>query len=117
MRRRMRSELDRSTPARFDLKQGAGGLVDLEFLVQSWVLQSAHAMPALLEPRATPPLLDAAVEAGLMDTAERDALQAAHGALVAAGVECMLDRRPRLMAPSPDLDTARETIRRMTGWT
>ena len=117
MRRRMRSELDRSTPARFDLKQGEGGLVDLEFLVQSWVLQSAHATPALLEPRATPPLLDAAVGAGLMHTADRDALQAAHGALVAAGVECMLDRRPRLMAPSPDLDTARETIRRMTGWT
>lgn len=116
MRRRMRAELDRSTPARFDLKQGEGGLVDLEFFVQCLVLQSAHAAPVLLQPRATPPLLDAAVEAGLVAPADRDALQSAHATLVAAGVDCMLDRRPRLAAPSDVLQSARETIRRIAGW-
>ena len=53
MRRRMRAELDRSRPARFDLKQGEGGLVDLEFLLQAQVLQHAAAHPALLAPRDT----------------------------------------------------------------
>ena len=116
MRRRMRAELDRSTPARFDLKQGEGGLVDLEFFVQCIVLQAADAAPDLLRPRATPLLLDAAVDAGLMAPDDRSALQAAHAALVAAGVDCMLDRRPRLAAPSAGIDAACETIRRITAW-
>ena len=37
MRGRMRTELDRSDAARLDLKQGAGGVVDLEFLLQTGV--------------------------------------------------------------------------------
>ena len=41
MRRRMRAELDRTDAAMFDLKQGAGGLVDLEFLLQALVLREA----------------------------------------------------------------------------
>ena len=43
MRQRMRAELDRSDAARFDLKQGEGGLVDLEFLLQWLVLDRADA--------------------------------------------------------------------------
>src|SRR6185312_2933086 len=50
MRRRMRAELDRSDAARFDLKQGQGGLVDLEFLLQFLVLREAGSHPPLLEP-------------------------------------------------------------------
>jgi glutamate-ammonia-ligase adenylyltransferase len=49
MRQRMRAELDRSTDQRFDLKQGVGGMVDIEFLVQYAVLAHAHAHPALLD--------------------------------------------------------------------
>ena len=116
MRQRMRAELDRSRDGVFDLKQGEGGLVDLEFLVQCIALQTAHVAPDLLRPRATPLLLDAAVDAGLMAPDDRSALQAAHAALVAAGVDCMLDRRPRLAAPSAGIDAARETIRRITAW-
>src|SRR5690606_28623898 len=60
MRERMRGELDRSSAERFDLKHGRGGLTDLEFLLQYLVLREAHAHPGLLEPRATPALLEAA---------------------------------------------------------
>ena len=56
MRRRMRAELDRTDANLFDLKQGEGGLVDLEFLLQAIVLEHAHAHPALLAPRTTPRL-------------------------------------------------------------
>ena len=43
---RMRAELDRSDAARLDLKQGAGGIVDLEFLLQTGVLEHAAQQPA-----------------------------------------------------------------------
>jgi len=46
MRARMRAELDRSTQAVFDLKQGIDGLVDIEFALQQRVLL-AEISPAL----------------------------------------------------------------------
>ncbi|TGQ76231.1 glutamine-synthetase adenylyltransferase, partial [Mesorhizobium sp. M8A.F.Ca.ET.207.01.1.1] len=56
MRGRMRTELDRSDAARLDLKQGAGGVVDLEFLLQTGVLARSAQVPALLHPCDTPAL-------------------------------------------------------------
>ena len=38
MRQKMREHLDKTTEQGWDLKQGIGGLVDIEFLVQYWVL-------------------------------------------------------------------------------
>jgi glutamate-ammonia-ligase adenylyltransferase len=49
MRRRMRDELDKSTSELFDLKQGVGGIVDIEFMVQYAVLSGASKHPELLE--------------------------------------------------------------------
>jgi len=48
MRLRMRRELSRAAPGQFDIKQGAGGIADIEFLVQYWVLSAAQAQPQLL---------------------------------------------------------------------
>ena len=48
MRERMRQELDQRDPARFDLKQGTGGIADIEFMVQYLVLRHAHGHPNLL---------------------------------------------------------------------
>ncbi|MBF0258577.1 MAG: bifunctional [glutamate--ammonia ligase]-adenylyl-L-tyrosine phosphorylase/[glutamate--ammonia-ligase] adenylyltransferase [Desulfamplus sp.] len=47
MRERMRKEHLKSEPHMFDLKQGRGGIVDIEFLVQYLVLQHAYEHPAL----------------------------------------------------------------------
>jgi glutamate-ammonia-ligase adenylyltransferase len=47
MRARMRAELENRTPGGFDLKQGEGGLTDIEFLVQYAVLRWAASQPAL----------------------------------------------------------------------
>jgi glutamine synthetase adenylyltransferase/Zn-dependent oligopeptidase len=49
MRMRMRRELSRAGPQQFDIKQDAGGMADIEFLVQYWVLASAHEHPQLLQ--------------------------------------------------------------------
>ena len=112
MRRRMRAELDRSDGARFDLKQGAGGLVDLEFLLQCLVLGDASRHAGLLSPRATPQLLRATCEAGLLDARHCEDLVAAHASLLDAGLRCTLDRRPRITMETPDIATARRTISR-----
>ncbi|MCU7924638.1 MAG: bifunctional [glutamate--ammonia ligase]-adenylyl-L-tyrosine phosphorylase/[glutamate--ammonia-ligase] adenylyltransferase [Candidatus Thiodiazotropha sp. (ex Dulcina madagascariensis)] len=48
MREKMRASLDKSDPHRFDLKQGVGGIVDIEFMVQYTVLRWAHDYPDLL---------------------------------------------------------------------
>ncbi|CDH44100.1 glutamine synthetase adenylyltransferase [Candidatus Contendobacter odensis Run_B_J11] len=48
MRERMRTELDASTATVFDLKQGRGGIADIEFMVQYQILANAHRYPDLL---------------------------------------------------------------------
>ncbi|RMG30667.1 MAG: bifunctional [glutamate--ammonia ligase]-adenylyl-L-tyrosine phosphorylase/[glutamate--ammonia-ligase] adenylyltransferase [Gammaproteobacteria bacterium] len=53
MRRRMREALTVRGGDRFDLKQGAGGLVDIEFLVQYLVLRHAPSHPELAAETST----------------------------------------------------------------
>ncbi|WP_374249085.1 bifunctional [glutamate--ammonia ligase]-adenylyl-L-tyrosine phosphorylase/[glutamate--ammonia-ligase] adenylyltransferase [Thermomonas sp.] len=110
MRARMRAELDRSDAALLDLKQGDGGLVDLEFLLQYCVLRDAARHPALLQPRATPALLAAAEQAGSLDADTRAALVAAHAALLDTGLRCTLDRRPRRAARDAQVSGASAAI-------
>jgi glutamate-ammonia-ligase adenylyltransferase len=48
MREKMRSKLDTSNNEQFDLKQGRGGVGDIEFLVQFLVLANAATHPAVI---------------------------------------------------------------------
>jgi len=48
MRCRMRKELDKSNKREFDLKQGSGGIGDIEFIVQYLVLANAGEHPAVI---------------------------------------------------------------------
>ncbi|MFC5576715.1 bifunctional [glutamate--ammonia ligase]-adenylyl-L-tyrosine phosphorylase/[glutamate--ammonia-ligase] adenylyltransferase [Lysobacter niabensis] len=118
MRRRMRAELDRSNAdapgGQFDLKQGEGGLVDLEFLLQALVLIKARTRGELLGPRNTPGLVVAMGEAGLFDADTVTALLDAHATLLARGLDCTLDRRPRQLPLDDTLEAARESIRKAT---
>lgn len=95
MRERMRRELDRSDALHFDLKQGEGGLVDLEFGLQHAVLRHAAQHPALLTPRHTVDLLATLHGLGLLDADTTHGLGAAHAALVDLSLGCTLDRRWR----------------------
>ena len=106
MRRKMRAELDRSDAAIFDLKQGEGGLVDLEFLLQFIVLRDAAVHSGLLESRATLALLDAASGVGSISEAAHAQLQAAHATLLDVGLRCTLDRRPRRVSRQATSDAA-----------
>ncbi|TWI06105.1 glutamate-ammonia-ligase adenylyltransferase [Luteimonas cucumeris] len=110
MRAKMRAELDRSDAGRFDLKQGDGGLVDLEFLLQYLVLRDSGRHPALLSPRDTRQLIAAAGDAGLLDARHADALLEAHAQLLSLGLACTLDRRPRITAEVDLVQPARVAI-------
>ena len=76
MRLRMRRELGSRQPGEtFQLKQDAGGLVDIEFMVQYLVLAHAHERPALLQWTDNMRLLDTAAACGVMSAPEATALQ------------------------------------------
>ncbi|KAF1721534.1 bifunctional [glutamate--ammonia ligase]-adenylyl-L-tyrosine phosphorylase/[glutamate--ammonia-ligase] adenylyltransferase [Pseudoxanthomonas wuyuanensis] len=115
MRARMRSELDRSDAARLDLKQGEGGLVDLEFLLQYLVLRESAAVPALLAPRNTAALVRALRAAGILADEITEALLAAHSVFLAEGLACTLDRRPRLVGRTADVAAACAQVRLACG--
>ncbi len=103
MRERWRSERDRSDAALFDLKQGRGGLVDIEFLLQALVLAHANRQPALCRDGTTAALFDALVEAGLLTADAAATVAEAHAALLARAVQCTLDGRPRIVARDADI--------------
>jgi glutamate-ammonia-ligase adenylyltransferase len=86
MRERMRRELSRGGAGNFDLKQDRGGLADIEFLAQYWVLKHADEYPPLatfpdtirqLESVGSAALVDHAVIDGLVD-AYRDYRRVIH---------------------------------------
>ncbi len=110
MRLRMRAELDRSRAPLFDLKQGEGGLVDLEFLLQALVLEAAAHHAPLRDARSTPALLEAASATGLLSADAVQSLRDAHAVLVDAGLRCTLDRRSRLAEETDEVAVARRAI-------
>ncbi len=110
MRARMRAELDRSDAARLDLKQGAGGVVDLEFLLQTGVLALAATQPSLLAQTSSQALIDALGQVGWLDAASVAGLHRAHAILLDSGLGCTLDRRPRIVARTPAIEQAGAAI-------
>jgi len=70
MRRRMREELLKKIAGRFDLKQGSGGIVDIEFMVQFAVLAWAQAYPKLTDFTDTIRLLECMTQSGLMNAGD-----------------------------------------------
>jgi glutamate-ammonia-ligase adenylyltransferase len=48
MRHRMRDDLSKAGEGQFDLKQDAGGIADIEFLVQYWMLHWADDYPPII---------------------------------------------------------------------
>jgi glutamate-ammonia-ligase adenylyltransferase len=78
MRQKMRAELDRTNTDRFDLKQGRGGIVDIEFMVQWGVLLWANKHSELLRYTDNLNLLNAFARAGVMAADEVQGLTAAY---------------------------------------
>jgi len=71
---RMRQELDQSDAAVFDLKQGEGGIGDIEFLVQYLVLWHAADAPAVFHYSDNIRQLEALAAERRLDAADADEL-------------------------------------------
>jgi glutamate-ammonia-ligase adenylyltransferase len=78
MRLRMRRELSKSRRGQFDIKQDAGGIADIEFLVQYWVLAAAGAHPELLTYTDNIRQLEGLAAVGILDEATASWLKEAY---------------------------------------
>ncbi|WP_353571062.1 bifunctional [glutamate--ammonia ligase]-adenylyl-L-tyrosine phosphorylase/[glutamate--ammonia-ligase] adenylyltransferase [Candidatus Albibeggiatoa sp. nov. BB20] len=66
MREKMRNNLDKSNKEIFDIKQGVGGVVDIEFMIQYGVLRWAVDFPSLLDTTGMLPMLRKFVDHDLL---------------------------------------------------
>ena len=74
MREKMRKHLGRGTKdGKFSLKQGTGGIVDIEFMVQFAVLAWSHDHPSLTRWSDSIRIIESLAQCGLLD--EQNALQ------------------------------------------
>jgi glutamate-ammonia-ligase adenylyltransferase len=69
MRTRMRKELSKAGPGQFDIKQDAGGIADIEFLVQYLVLAAAGEHPQLVTYSDNIRQLDGLAQVGVLERA------------------------------------------------
>jgi glutamate-ammonia-ligase adenylyltransferase len=74
----MRQQLDKSDENEFDLKQGIGGITDIEFMVQYAVLAWAHDLPELLLYTDNIRILQTLVAAGKLNAAEGELMENAY---------------------------------------
>jgi glutamate-ammonia-ligase adenylyltransferase len=78
MRQKMRDHLDQSSEEFFDIKQGLGGIIDLEFLVQFLILTHANAHPDITTYSDNIRQLQGLADAGLLTEEERASLSQAY---------------------------------------
>jgi len=109
MRDKMRRHLDKSGETYWDLKQGAGGLADLEFATQYLVLRHAAAYPALTNWPDQWRQTDELVTAGILDQARAEAAIEAYRELRALVHERALDEAEGLV-PVGSADHARASV-------
>ncbi|WEN15167.1 bifunctional [glutamate--ammonia ligase]-adenylyl-L-tyrosine phosphorylase/[glutamate--ammonia-ligase] adenylyltransferase [Rhodanobacter sp. AS-Z3] len=114
MRERWRAERDRSDEQQFDLKQGHGGLLDIEFALQGLVLAHAAQTPALLGVTANAGLIEACRIAGLLGNNQAAILAVAHADLLQRALACTLDLRSRIAPREPALAQLCGSVREVT---
>ncbi|MBT3013153.1 MAG: bifunctional [glutamate--ammonia ligase]-adenylyl-L-tyrosine phosphorylase/[glutamate--ammonia-ligase] adenylyltransferase [Candidatus Thiodiazotropha sp. (ex Lucina aurantia)] len=97
MREKMRAGLDKSNPDQFDLKQGTGGIVDIEFMVQYTVLRWAHDYPELLVWTDNIRLLETMSKLGLLNDYAAERMMGIYKVLRAAYHRSALQDLPALV--------------------
>ncbi len=107
MRQKMVDARDRSNDNTFDLKQGIGGIVDIEFIVQYYVLRWAHMHPELTGPRNSLEVLDALEAAGLVSHADHQILADAYRRYLTTEHRLKLAEKKPLVSGDDLADTRR----------
>ncbi len=97
MREKMRAELDQKNPALFHIKTGAGGLTDIEFIVQYHLLAHAHTHPRIVRWSDNIRQLEDLAEAGILDADESASLAEIYRRLRDRGHRRVLEGRKTLV--------------------
>jgi len=113
MRDKMRAHLDKSNDKNFDLKQGPGGIVDIEFMVQYATLAWAHKAPSIVRYTDNIRILESLSDTGLMPAHQAEHLIDAYKAYRSEGHRLALQQLPGVV--NGDQFTAeRKTVQ--TNW-
>jgi len=116
MRQRMREHLAPGSAALdgggFHLKQGSGGIVDIEFMVQFAVLAEASAHPDLTRWTDNIRILDALTQCGVLAADEAEVLREAYKDYRSAGHRLQLQQQSD-SAPAEDFAARRAAVLRV----
>ncbi|QDP02264.1 bifunctional [glutamate--ammonia ligase]-adenylyl-L-tyrosine phosphorylase/[glutamate--ammonia-ligase] adenylyltransferase [Thalassotalea sp. PS06] len=96
MREKMRKHLDKSDANLFDIKQGEGGLADIEFMAQYFVLSFSHEHESLGEYSDNVRIFERLGEFGLIEAQTAKQLASSYCALRDLGHELVLQNRPKM---------------------
>ncbi len=109
MRERMRAGHAATRESFFDLKQDRGGIADIEFLAQYWVLRDVHRYPPLAEFADTIRHLESVGSAALVDHRVIDRLVNAYRTYRQAAHHLSLEQRPAVVE-APAYAAMREQV-------
>ena len=116
MRQRMRKELDRSNESRFDLKHGAGGIGDIEFLVQYRVLLHVKEHPDVIFYSDNIRQLDALAAAACVEQAVVDRLKDCYRSYRLRQHHLVLDDQPPLLGVDQFTEERRFVVQTWGQW-
>jgi len=116
MRAKMRQQLDKSDSQLFDLKQGKGGITDIEFMVQYAVLAWSMDLPELLVYTDNIRILGALVASGKLKPAEGEMLADAYRYYRNEANHCVLQDRPTLMSVTQLQDFPQQVVQIWQRW-
>jgi len=97
MREKMRKHLDKSTEHKVDIKQGLGGLVDIEFLAQFLVLAYGHKHPSLMSACDNLGIFKQLNASGLLTEQEKNLLSDVYQNLRGLGHQAAMQNESSLM--------------------
>jgi glutamate-ammonia-ligase adenylyltransferase len=112
MRERMRRELLKTQAAEFDLKQGPGGIADIEFLAQYWALAYARDHAAVVMFADTIRQLETLASGDLVPQSTVDVLTGAYRLYRSRAHHLALEGRPAIVAAG-DFVAARAAVARI----
>jgi glutamate-ammonia-ligase adenylyltransferase len=112
MRQRMRDELDQSDEQQFDIKQGKGGIADIEFMIQYGALLWSNSCPDLLKYTDNRHLLQVLSDAGLVSEKQGAQLMAAYSLLRKRANHAALQEEAALLEAS-ELKSERDNVIRI----
>ncbi len=98
MREKMRDNLSRDSGELFDLKQGHGGMADIEFMVQYHLLAYSHQYPELIDHSDNIRQLEALARVGLLSAEEVETLINAYRGYRARGHRLVLQEQKAVVS-------------------